>query len=117
MHNKPRRPNILNIAMVENMKKGRSTLFIIDEAQIILEETFEEIRLLLNFQMNDRFLLTLVLIGQPELRDKIRAYKQLDQRIFNRYQMNYPAASCGVSKTARSEASFGEYDPERFKSP
>jgi hypothetical protein len=29
--------------------------------------------------------------------------------------MNYPAASCGVSKTARNEASFGEYDPERFK--
>jgi len=28
--------------------------------------------------------------------------------------MNYPAASYGVSKTARNEASFGEYDPERF---
>jgi len=80
--------NILNIAMVGNMQKGRSTLFIIDEAQMISGETFEEIRLLLNFQLNDRFLLTLVLIGQPELRDKIRAYKQLDQRIFNRYHLN-----------------------------
>jgi len=80
--------NILNVAMVENMKKSRSTLFIIDEAQTISGETFEEIRLLLNFQLNDRFLLTLVLIGQPELRDKIRAYKQLDQRIFNRYHLN-----------------------------
>jgi general secretion pathway protein A len=80
--------NILNIAMVENMKKGRSTLFIIDEAQTISGETFEEIRLLLNFQLNDRFLLTLVLMGQPELRDKIRTYKQLDQRIFNRYHLN-----------------------------
>jgi hypothetical protein len=29
-------------------------------------------------------------------------------------EMNYPAASCGVSKTARYEPSFGEYDPERF---
>jgi hypothetical protein len=29
--------------------------------------------------------------------------------------MNYPAASYGVSKTARNEASFGEYDPERLK--
>jgi hypothetical protein len=27
----------------------------------------------------------------------------------------YPTASCGVSKTARNEASFEEYDPERFK--
>ena len=32
-----------------------------------------------------------------------------------RKRMNYPAASCGVSKTARYEASFGEYYPERFK--
>lgn len=80
--------NILNNAMIENMKKGRTTLFIIDEAQSISEETLEEIRLFLNFQLNDRFLLTLVLIGQPELRDKIRAYKQLDQRIFNRYHLN-----------------------------
>ncbi|MCX5837502.1 MAG: AAA family ATPase [Deltaproteobacteria bacterium] len=80
--------NILNIAMVDDMKKGRSTLFIIDEAQMISGETFEEIRLLLNFQLNDRFLLTLVLIGQPELRDKIRTYKQLDQRIANRYHLN-----------------------------
>ena len=32
--------------------------------------------------------LTLILIGQPELRDNIRAYKQLDQRIFNRYHLN-----------------------------
>ena len=29
--------------------------------------------------------------------------------------MNLPAASCGVSRTARNAASFGEYDPERFK--
>ena len=80
--------NILNNAMIENMKKGRTTLFIIDEAQSISEETLEEIRLLLNFQLNDRCLITLVLIGQPELRDKIRAYKQLNQRIANRYHLN-----------------------------
>jgi general secretion pathway protein A len=87
-NSKPELLNTLNIAMVENMKKGRSTLFVIDEAQMISGETSEEIRLLLNFQLNDRFLLTLVLIGQPELRDKIRAFKQLDQRIANRYHLN-----------------------------
>jgi general secretion pathway protein A len=85
---KPQLLTILNNCMVENMQKGRTTLFIIDEAQTISEETLEEIRLLLNFQLNDRFLLTLVLIGQPELRDKIRAYKQLNQRIANRYHLN-----------------------------
>jgi general secretion pathway protein A len=34
------------------------------------------------------YLLTLVLIGQPELRDIIRGYKQLDQRIAIRYHLN-----------------------------
>jgi hypothetical protein len=29
-------------------------------------------------------------------------------------KMKYPAASCGVFKTSRNEASFGEYDPKRF---
>ena len=87
-NSKPKLLNILNNAMIENMQKGRTTLFIIDEAQMIPMKTMEEIRLLLNFQLNDRYLLTLILIGQPELRDKIRAYKQLDQRVFNRYHLN-----------------------------
>ena len=32
----------------------------------------------------------------------------------NYFSMNLPAASCGVSKTLRNEASFGEYNPKRF---
>jgi len=79
---------MLNERMIENMKNSRTTLLIIDEAQLIFKETFEEIRLLSNFQLNDRYLLTLVLIGQPELRDIIRGYKQLDQRIAIRYHLN-----------------------------
>jgi len=63
-------------------------LLIIDEAQLISNDTFEEIRLLLNFQMNDRFLMTFLLIGQPELKDMIRKFKQLDQRIAIRYHLN-----------------------------
>jgi len=42
---------------------------------------FEELRLLLNFQLNDRFLLTLVLVGQVELRAMVKAIPQFDQRI------------------------------------
>lgn len=80
--------NLLNNHMLENMKNNKSTLFIIDEAQLIHRETFEEIRLLLNFQLNDRYLLNLVLIGQPELRDMIRGFQPLDQRIAIRYHLN-----------------------------
>ncbi|MHB9098825.1 MAG: ExeA family protein [Syntrophales bacterium] len=85
---KPELLKMLNERMIDNMKNNRTTLLIIDEAQLINRETFEEIRLLSNFQLNDRYLLTLVLLGQPELRDIIRGYKQLDQRIAIRYHLN-----------------------------
>jgi len=78
----------LNRKLIDNLNANKLTLLIIDEAQLISSETFEEIRLLLNFQMNDRFLMTFLLIGQPELRDMIRKHKQLDQRIAIRYHLN-----------------------------
>jgi general secretion pathway protein A len=87
-NSKPELLSILNNRMLENTKNNRSMLLIIDEAQLILKDTFEEIRLLLNFQLNDRYLLNLVLLGQPELREIIRGYKQLDQRIAIRYHLN-----------------------------
>jgi general secretion pathway protein A len=87
-HSKSELLKMLNERMIENMKNNRTTLLIVDEAQLIAKETFEEIRLLSNFQLNDRFLMTLVLIGQPELRNMIRGYKQLDQRIAIRYHLN-----------------------------
>ena len=77
----------LNDKMMENMKENRETLLIVDEAQLLSESSFEEIRLLLNFQLNDRFLLTIVLIGQPELKDKIGRIEQLDQRIAIKYHL------------------------------
>lgn len=42
---------------------------------------FEALRLLSNFSLNDRFLLTAVLIGQPELRHRVAGIPQLNQRI------------------------------------
>lgn len=65
-----------------NMRDGRDTVIIIDEAHVIKDERiFEELRLLLNFQLRDRFLLTLLLLGQPELMPMIESNKQLEQRI------------------------------------
>jgi len=79
----------LNQRFYENMNKGRDTVLIIDEAQAIRDlMAFEELRLLLNFQLNNRFLLTLILIGQPELREKIDELKQLKQRLTLRYHLN-----------------------------
>jgi general secretion pathway protein A len=80
----------LNDQVSKNLNAGRDTVVIIDEAQAIEDpETLEELRLLLNFQLNDRFLLTLLLIGQPELKDRIMAIKQLDQRIAIKYHLGH----------------------------
>ncbi|MFQ3675103.1 MAG: AAA family ATPase [Endomicrobiia bacterium] len=71
-----------------NLSDGRKTVIIIDEAHVIEQrEIFEEIRLLLNFQLEDKFLLTILLLGQPELKDKVEEIKQLNQRIVMKYHL------------------------------
>ncbi len=64
---------------------GRAALLIVDEAHLIPgKATFEEIRLLTNFQLDDRNLLAVVLVGQPEIRERLlkgRAFRALTQRI------------------------------------
>ena len=79
----------LNDLFHKNFQAGRDNVIIVDEAQLIEDEgIFEEIRLLLNFQLDDRFLVMLLLIGSPELREKIRWMRPLDQRITIRYHLN-----------------------------
>jgi len=80
--------NLLNEKMLENLRNDVSTILIIDEAHLISKATFEEIRLLLNFQLNDRFMMTIMLLGQPELKNIIKDMRQLDQRIAIRYHLN-----------------------------
>ena len=71
-----------------NLNNKRETVIIIDEAQCIKrKETLEELRLLLNFQLNDRFLLTLILVGQPEVKNKLNQVKQFKQRLGVRYYL------------------------------
>ena len=54
----------------------------IDEGQLVEDpEVLEQIRLLLNFQLNDAFLITLLLVGKEALVDKVRNSPPLDQRI------------------------------------
>ena len=78
----------LNAILYAAAEGNRHTVIIIDEAQAIEDESvFEELRLLLNFQVNERFLLTLLLLGQPELRDKIELLPQFKQRLALRYHL------------------------------
>lgn len=63
---------------------GINTVIIIDEAQLIpRRETFEEIRLLTNFQLDHKNLLSIILVAQPDLKRRFahRVYRPLLQRI------------------------------------
>lgn len=78
----------LNDRLMANYRQGKGTVIIIDEAHLIRDpEILEELRLLLNFQLNDRFLLTLILVGQPELKKTIHDIPPLEQRIAIKYHL------------------------------
>lgn len=79
----------LNRILYETVQQGRHTVIIIDEAQAIGDASvFEQLRLLLNFQLNERFLLTLILFGQPELKEKVNALPQFVQRLAVKYHLD-----------------------------
>ncbi len=76
--------------LFEYYEKGMTPVVVIDEAQLVPhKETFDEIRLLTNFQLDDRNLLSLVLMGQPELKQRLRhrAYEPLRQRIGMQFEL------------------------------
>lgn len=76
--------------LLELHEENREPAVIIDEAQLIPEKsTFDEIRLLTNFQLDDQNLLSVILIGQPELHVRLHkpAYTALRQRIGMRYSL------------------------------
>ena len=80
----------IHARLLELDESGRAALLIVDEAHLIPgKPTFEEIRLLTNFQLDDRNLIAIVLVGQPELRERLRhrAYRALTQRIGVSYDL------------------------------
>jgi len=72
----------LNQWLLDRYRAGERAVLIVDEAHLIRNAgTLEELRLLLNCQMNDQFLINLLLLGQLELRDKIAKVPALQQRL------------------------------------
>lgn len=79
----------LNDHLVTNAQAGKGTVLMIDEAHTIKDEAiFEDLRMLLNFQLNDRQLLTLILLGLPELKAVIARQPSLDQRVAVRAKLS-----------------------------
>jgi putative secretion ATPase (PEP-CTERM system associated) len=70
-------------------RQGKRALLIIDEAQNLSARTVEELRMLSNFQTDDRSLLQTFLLGQPEFRATLHSpgMSQLRQRVIASYHL------------------------------
>jgi general secretion pathway protein A len=69
--------------------EGQNNVLVIDEAQNLSSDVLEQLRLLTNLETNERKLLQIILIGQPELRAMLDRpdLKQLAQRVIARYHL------------------------------
>jgi len=70
-------------------RDGRQPVLVLDEAHLLSEPMLQEIRFLMNFHMDSVAPLSLILVGQPELRSKLRlkAFEAVVQRIQVRYHL------------------------------
>ena len=80
---------LLNKALLEWYAAGQRVICVIDEAQSMPPPLLEQIRLLTNLETHKEKLLTLILVGQPELRELLARHdlRQLSQRITARYHL------------------------------
>jgi general secretion pathway protein A len=80
----------LNAFLLQSHGRGQSNVLIIDEAQNLLPDVLEQLRLLTNLETSERKLLQIVLIGQPELRAMLDRpeLEQLAQRVIARFHLD-----------------------------
>ena len=81
--------NQLNRFLLEEADLGHNLIVVIDEAQNLSLRLLEQIRMLSNLETDKTKLIQIILVGQPQLREKLAspALEQLRQRIGVRYHM------------------------------
>ncbi|MFA6636109.1 MAG: AAA family ATPase [Candidatus Omnitrophota bacterium] len=79
----------INSFLLDQLQNDRNCVLIIDEAQNLKNSTLETIRMLSNLETNKEKLLQIVLVGQPQLRDKLNlpSMLQLRQRVSVRFHL------------------------------
>lgn len=79
----------INQHLLQRHADGRKTVVIIDEAQSLSLDVLEQLRLLTNLETNERKLMRIILLGQPELETMLAKpeLKQVQQRITARYHL------------------------------
>jgi len=99
--------------LIEKYARRCRVLLIIDEAQNLSDEVLEEVRMLSNLQADDTLLLQIMLVGQPELKAKLKrpGLAQLTQRIaVNYHLMPLNREETGVYIASRLEKVGGAPD-------
>ncbi len=80
----------LNLYLLASHQQGRKTVVIIDEAQNLAVDVLEQLRLLTNLETDQRKLLQIILLGQPELLTILAGpeLRQLSQRVTARFHLD-----------------------------
>lgn len=81
--------------LLEHAGQGKRVVIIVDEAQQLPDDTMEELRLLSNLETEKEKLLQIILVGQPELFEKLASdnLRQLNQRISVKAQLSHLSES------------------------
>ena len=92
----------INAYLLDAHARDRHTVLIIDEAQNLSPDVLEQMRLLTNLETDERKLLQIILLGQPELATMLERpeLKQLSQRIVARYHLG-PLSKAEVAAYVR----------------
>lgn len=82
--------DLLSRFLLDGHAEGRRAVVIIDEAQNLSAELLEQLRLLTNLETNERKLLQIILLGQPELLELLakQELRQFSQRITARFHLD-----------------------------
>lgn len=99
--------------LLDAHSRGERTVLVIDEAQQLSYRVLEQLRLLTNLETNERKLLRIILLGQPELTDKLARteLRQLAQRITARYHLS-PLTQVETRAYVRHRLSIAGGDPD-----
>jgi general secretion pathway protein A len=107
----------INEYLIEQLAQGAIVCVIIDEAQNLSAEALEEVRMISNLETEQEKLVQLILLGQPELRDKICRpnMEQLRQRIAVQYHL-LPLTRAETSEYIRHRLRVaGHAEPLHFR--
>ena len=70
--NKTKNLDIFHEFLIDRYSKNKQVLLIIDEAQNLSDEVLEEVRMFSNLQSDDQNLIQIMLVGQPELKNRLQ---------------------------------------------